>query len=96
MYYMNPDGTIEQVKQPRCNCKKCREKEKGKSSWFCMKNIIIFLIVIAVLYVLFTCDYKSWLGISSQQPQLRTPPPPPPKLVASSSPATESFDLPLL
>jgi len=84
MYYLNADGTVERVnnQQQRCNCNKCQQKyKKSGSSWFSLKNIILFIIVAVILYMIFTSDFcKRLIGTG------KSPPPPPPLLRPSTSP----------
>lgn len=98
MYYVNADGSMEQVPQQRCNCKRCHQKYKGGGSWFTMKNFLLLIVIAVVIYVLYTSDCKSWIfGKSVPPPPPRLSPPsfaPSPATTASTVMTESGLDLP--
>ena len=84
MYYLNADGSVEEVKPATsCNCSMCRKKRKQQkcNKWFTVKNMVLIAVIITGLLFLSSnscgeCFSKLTGGSSSKKNTI--PPPPPP------------------
>lgn len=105
MYYLNADGSVEEVKPTTsCDCNMCRKKRKLRTcnKWFTIKNIVLLIVIITGIIFLSSNYFEQWYSKFSTKNKIYTPSQPQSSLPALPPPSSTDivtnadFDFPLL